>query len=74
MYGNSAFSEPGSEAIILTKPDAPINIAEIVLSRSITSISFDWENGPSDGGAPVIDYRINFDQALDTMIVRATGI
>jgi hypothetical protein len=61
VYGNSALSEAGSEAIILTKPDAPINVKEIVLSRSITSISLEWENGPSDGGAPVIDYRINFD-------------
>jgi hypothetical protein len=74
VYGNSALSDAGSEAIILTKPNAPINVAEIVISRSITSISFDWDNGPSDGGAPVIDYRINFDQALDTFVVRATGV
>jgi hypothetical protein len=31
-------------------------------------------NGESDGGAPEIDYRINFDQAIGSYIIRASGI
>jgi hypothetical protein len=60
-YGDSLVSDPGSEAIILTIPDAPVNLAEIVLARSADSISFTWSPGPANGGADVLDYRISFD-------------
>jgi len=74
IYGNSALSDPGFDAIILTNPDPPVSLAETVDSRSKTSITFSWQDGEEDGGAPVIDYRINFDQALDNYVIRASGI
>jgi hypothetical protein len=74
IYGNSAISDPGFNAVILTSPDSPVNLSETVASRTITSITFSWQDGASDGGAPVIDYRINFDQALDDYIIRASGV
>jgi hypothetical protein len=39
LYGYSASSVVGNGAVILTSPDAPINLKEIVASRSATSIS-----------------------------------
>jgi hypothetical protein len=61
LYGDSLLSEAGNEAIILTIPDAPINLAETVSARTENSITFTWEAGSADGGAPLLDYRINYD-------------
>lgn len=60
-YGYSEESPAGNGAIILTYPDAPVNLAEQVASRTASSISFTWEEGASNGGAPVLDYRVAFD-------------
>ena len=60
-YGDSLVSDPGSEAIILTIPDAPVGLTEEISARSADSISFTWSPGPANGGADVLDYRISFD-------------
>jgi hypothetical protein len=41
-YGYSNESQLGNGAVILTYPDAPINIGEITSARSASSITFDW--------------------------------
>lgn len=74
VYGPSALSNAGSEAVILTKPDAPVSIMETESERSITSITFSWSDGLSDGGAPIIDYRISYDNALSAWEVRAENV
>jgi hypothetical protein len=51
----------GNGAIILTNPDAPINVEETVASRSSSSITFTWQVGAANGGTPVIDYRVTYD-------------
>jgi hypothetical protein len=61
VYGYSAESQVGNGAIILTNPDKPINLAEIVASRTPTSISFNWNEGLANGGAVVEDYRVSYD-------------
>jgi len=61
IYGDSPISEPGFEAIILTIPDAPVDLAETVTARTQNSITFTWSPGSADGGAPVLDYRISYD-------------
>ncbi len=73
-YGDSAVSPAGSQAIILTVPDAPISLAEVTTLRKATSITFAWTNGASNGGALIIDYRVAFDQALSTYIVIASEV
>ena len=60
-YGDSATSQPGNGAVIITYPDAPINLAEIVELRTSTSISFNWSEGLANGGSAVTDYRIGYD-------------
>lgn len=69
IYGDSLVSEAGYEAIILTIPDAPVNLEETIEARTDNSITFTWSPGSADGGAPVLDYRINYDQASDSYIV-----
>jgi hypothetical protein len=74
IYGDSLISEPGSEAIILTIPDAPLSLLETISLRTDNSITFTWSEGAADGGAPVLDYRISYDQASDTYIELDSGI
>ena len=60
IYGDSATSNPGNGAIILTIPDAPTSIVEIMALKSGKTISLSWADGSKDGGSPVIDYRISY--------------
>jgi hypothetical protein len=61
LYGYSDESAVGNGAEILTHPDVPISLAETVIARTSTTISFTWSNGVADGGAAVEDYRIFYD-------------
>jgi hypothetical protein len=74
LYGDSLESAVGNGAIILTNPDAPVNLAETIASRSATSITFSWELGTANGGAAVLDYRVSTDQSTETWIILASGI
>jgi len=73
-YGYSEESPAGNGAIILTYPDAPINLVETVAARTPTSITFEWQDGASNGGATVTDYRIAFDQSTGDYPVRGALI
>lgn len=42
-------------------PDAPVNLARVEATSDLTSIGISWEEGPYNGGQPVIDYRISYD-------------
>jgi hypothetical protein len=74
FYGYSQESSIGNGAVILTYPDAPINVAETVSERSASTISLTWTNGAANGGAPVLDYRITYDQSAGDYIVLASGL
>jgi hypothetical protein len=59
VYGSSLTSSPtASGAIILTIPDAPLNLANNLLVTFGTSIGLTWSPGTSNGGTPVIDYTL----------------
>lgn len=59
--GDSLTSAVGNGAIILTYPDAPLNLAETVLARTASTITFTWSAGVANGGTPVLDYSITYD-------------
>lgn len=61
LYGDSDESEVGNGAIILTNPDAPVGVTEIIESRAATAITLSWSEGAANGGADVLDYRISSD-------------
>lgn len=46
-------------AVILTNPSAPKGLAEVLASKTTTSIGLSWTNGDSDGGATVKNYTIS---------------
>ena len=61
FYGDSDFSQPGNGATIQLVPDAPVNLANVPEVTDATTIKFTFEEGPSNGGSPVIDYDIYYD-------------
>jgi hypothetical protein len=64
-YGDSYFSPTGNGAIILTLPDAPVNLSiDPLFTRTATSLSIAWEAGASNGGTPIIGYRVSYDQGV----------
>lgn len=60
-YGSSEFSEVGGGALIQLVPDAPVYLTDDAPNTSATQITFTWQDGASDGGAAVIDYRVYYD-------------
>lgn len=58
FYGDSPFSLAGNGAETQLVPDAPINLANNELLTDAFSIALTWEEGPSDGGTAVVDYRL----------------
>jgi hypothetical protein len=58
VYGTSVESSTGNGAIILTIPDAPITLAGDPDLTTGTSVGLEWAEGISNGGTPVLDYRI----------------
>jgi hypothetical protein len=51
----------GNGAIIVEVPDAPVGLADDVQYTSDTIIAFTWNNGISQGGSTIIDYKITYD-------------
>jgi hypothetical protein len=63
VIGDSLTSLPGSGATvaITVNPDPPVSLARDNLLTSPTQITLTWLAGNSNGGYPVIDYRVSTD-------------
>ncbi len=59
LYGSSLESESGNGAIILTNPDAPVNLVEDYSQRTATSLGFTWAQGVKNGGSDVLDFTVS---------------
>ena len=73
QYGDSLTSLVGNGAVILTNPDAPTSLSEVVSARAATSITISWFAGANAGGAPVLDYRVSYAQETGPFTVLAVG-
>ena len=60
VVGTSLGSTEGNGAVITTYPDAPINAVNDPLTTSSSQIKFDWQDGASNGGALINDYRVTY--------------
>ena len=74
VYGNSGVSTPGNGAVILTNPDPPTNVIQVVATTTPTAIGLTWTQPAANGGSAVIDYRISYDQSADSYVVLASGV
>lgn len=69
VKGDSIESDAGNGGIILTQPDAPINLVNVPLITNSNSVGLSWEDGANDGGSPVIDYRVSFKDGMSLVFV-----
>ena len=76
VVGSSTYSTIGNGAIISMsyKPDPPRNLARDSLTTDKTQIGITWQDGASNGGQPILDYRISYDQGTGTWVVLQSGI
>jgi large repetitive protein len=58
----------------LTNPDAPTNLAEVVAARTASTITFTWSEGAQNGGAEILDYRVSYDQGIESFVYLQSGI
>mgnify|MGYP002636778377 CR=1 FL=1 len=66
IVGDSLPSSEGNGAVIVTVPDAPINVENVPAITSGNQIGLTWSPGLVEGGSPLIDYRISYDSGLGT--------
>lgn len=59
VKGDSIESQSGDGAIIITRPDAPINLLEDTSQRTKSTLAVTWEPAAYDGLSAVIDYTIS---------------
>lgn len=52
----------GYNIVSATFPDSPTSLTRNDALTSMTTLSLSWNDGISNGGSSVIDYRISFDQ------------
>lgn len=74
LYGTSDHSTLGNGAVIVTVPDSPRNVANNPAVTSTNKIGIVFDAGFSDGGLPVLDYRISWDQGTGQWVVRQEGL
>lgn len=59
IKGDSSLSAIGTGATIITKSNAPTNLAEDSAQRTATSLGLTWSAAAFNGGASVTEFRIN---------------
>jgi len=74
IVNSSVESPSGNGGVILTNPDAPINLANDATITDATRIGLTWQPGAANGGTTVIDYRLSWDQGTFNNVVLASGI
>lgn len=74
VYGNSLPSPSGNGGVIVTNPDLPINLADAPSITNSVQIGLTWAEGAANGGTPVLDYRIIFDQGINSYAILASGV
>lgn len=62
-YGDSDYSDKGNGALTQLVPDAPINLTRDEVVTDAFIIKFSWSKGASEGGTPIIDYDVYWDQS-----------
>ena len=61
IKGDSEVSELGGGAIILRVPDMPVALQNEPDITKGEQFGLTWVAGTEQGGAPIIDYQLNFD-------------
>lgn len=75
--GDSPESAVGNGALVMMSfvPGPPVLTKNVAVSTK-TQIGVQWTNAANNGGQPIIDYRVSYDQGTNGLsyIVVASGI
>ena len=74
IKGSSLTSLGGNGAVILTNPGVPLNFVNVALVTTGYQIGLSWTQGLSNGGTPVLDYKIMYDQATHNYVTLDSSI
>jgi len=74
IIGASEHSDAGNGAIILTHPDAPYDLENVPAITAKHQVGLQWESLSESGGAPVLDFRVNYAAGADDYLVLESGI
>lgn len=74
FYGSSQVSDVFNGAYMVILPDAPTNLADNEAVTTASVIGLTWNEGLSDGGTPILDYAISYDQSNNRWIDLAIGV
>jgi hypothetical protein len=74
VYGESIQSDSGSGAVIQSVPDAPITLVNDPTTTTDTLIRFSWSDGVNNGGTPIIDYTVYYDQGSSSFVELESGV
>lgn len=64
----------GAVVRVIVVPNAPTNPARDILTSTPTAIGITWTDGASNGGSPIIDYQVLFDQGTNNFTIASAGI
>ena len=67
-------SAVGSGAVIVLVPSSPVGLADNPSITNASRIGITWNDGLNNGGAPVISYRVSYDQSTGSWTTLATGV
>lgn len=70
QFGDSLISPDGAGAKVVVTPDAPTLFTRDYDNSDMATIAFSWSI-VNDGGTPVIDYQIEFDQSTGEWLLLA---
>lgn len=73
-YGQSVYSSAGNGATCVLVPSAPIELANDQSVTDTTQIAFTWTNGATSGGKKIIDWRVSYDQGMDSYVVLDSAV
>lgn len=62
--GYGPASQVGGTAVSAIVPNPPKNLVNNPGLTSISQISISWQDDDFNGGSPVLDYQISYDQSI----------
>lgn len=74
IYGSSSSQTATGTAVILTTPDAPLSLANNPAITNAARVGITWTAGLSNGGTPIIDYTVLWDQGTGNWVIRISGL
>ncbi len=74
MYGASLPSAAGHGAFLASVPSAPINLVEISIVRTKSTLGLTWSDGATNGGLPILDYHVTYVANSSSSIQNITGV